>query len=444
MAVNKELRVEITGKDKLSPVLGRIKTGLHRIKAAAKGLGRGIASGMRFASVGAAALAGGLALSIRAAIKQENAEKKLGAVLRATGGAAGISAKAMKEYAAELERTTVYGDEAVIDMQAMLATFKEIKGANFNSATDAILDMSAVLGQDLKSSAIQVGKALNDPIKGVTALSRVGVSFTEGQKELIKSLAEGGDVAGAQAVILKELRSEFGGAARAARTTLGGSLSFLKNQMGSVLEAFGQAADEGLDLRGMFNKIGEGAAKFASEVGDKVVPKLEGLREIITGIFEGGDARSAGIERLKAGFSGLGEGIANTAGKMLLTYAPAIGSAIGKAVREGATSVGRGAGERSVAVDEAIKAGEISGMRGWIAKNSVTGLGKFALTKEQKAGVSQRQKEIQQLNLSQQGRNLASTFASQSGFQKAGKAFFGTKANPLVVQEVAPQGASKQ
>ena len=65
----------------------------------------------------------------------------------------------------------------------------------FNQATGLALDMSVALGHDLASSNIQLGKALNDPIKGITALQRVGVAFTEQQKEQITTLVESGDTA---------------------------------------------------------------------------------------------------------------------------------------------------------------------------------------------------------------------------------------------------------
>jgi phage-related minor tail protein len=91
----------------------------------------------------------------------------------------------------------------------------------FDQATGIITDMSVALGQDTSSSAIQLGKALNDPIKGVTALQRVGVSFTASQKEQITTLVESGKTLDAQKLILAELGKEFGGAAEAAATPLG-------------------------------------------------------------------------------------------------------------------------------------------------------------------------------------------------------------------------------
>jgi len=146
---------------------------------------------------------------------QVQAEKKLEAVLNATGHAAGFSAQQMADYAAELQKTTNFGDEVTISGMAVLASFKNIQGQVFKDTIRAAQDMSSVMGQDLQSSIVQLGKAINDPIKGLSALSRVGVTFTDEQKRLIASLQASGDLMGAQKVILAELQSEFGGAAAA-------------------------------------------------------------------------------------------------------------------------------------------------------------------------------------------------------------------------------------
>lgn len=170
---------------------------------------------------------------------QDKAAKKLESVLRATGGAAGWSAEQLAQVASELQTLTGTGDEVVTDLQAVLATFREIKGDNFTEATKAALDMSHVLGGDLKSSAIQLGKALNDPITGMTALKRSGVTFSESQKETIRTLQEMGDIAGAQKVILEELNHEFGGAAADSMGTFAGQVKLISNRIDDLYETMG-------------------------------------------------------------------------------------------------------------------------------------------------------------------------------------------------------------
>lgn len=180
---------------------------------------------------------------IRATVEQEQAVKQLNATLESTGGAVGRSSQELQDLASSLQRVTTFGDETIISAQSMLATFKEIRGVNFDRTLESVLDLSTKMDQDLKTSVVQLGKALNDPVKGLSALSRVGVSFTKEQTELIKSLSETGRVAEAQVIILQELESEFGGSARAAREGLGGALKSLKNAFGDLLESEDGAED---------------------------------------------------------------------------------------------------------------------------------------------------------------------------------------------------------
>jgi phage host-nuclease inhibitor protein Gam len=180
-----------------------------------------------------------LKFSIGQASEAESVNAKLAAVLQSTGGAAGMSAEELDNMATSLSQLSTYDDEAIKSSEALLLTFTNIGENVFPDATKAILDMSTALGQDLQSSTIQLGKALNDPIAGITALSRVGVSFTQDQKALIKTLVDTGDTLGAQKIILAELNKEFGGQALAASKTYAGQMSQLKNEIGNLGEAVG-------------------------------------------------------------------------------------------------------------------------------------------------------------------------------------------------------------
>jgi phage-related protein len=166
---------------------------------------------------------------------------KTAAVLKSTGGAAKVSAGDIGGLANALSLKAGVDDEIIQSGANVLLTFTKVrneagKGNDiFNQGTSIALDMSKALGTDLQGSVIQVGKALNDPIKGVTALQRVGVSFTEQQKDQIKTLVKSGDTLGAQKLILAELNTEFGGAAAASAT----SGEKLKVAWGNVQETLG-------------------------------------------------------------------------------------------------------------------------------------------------------------------------------------------------------------
>jgi phage-related minor tail protein len=135
-----------------------------------------------------------------------------------------------------LSSLTVIEDDAITSAQALLLTFTKIGGDIFPQAIRAAADMSTALGTDLQGAVTQLGKALNDPLKGITALGRAGVQFSESQKAMIEALVETGRVADAQRLILGELETQFGGSAVAARDTLGGALQALQNSVSNLLE----------------------------------------------------------------------------------------------------------------------------------------------------------------------------------------------------------------
>ncbi|MFW5490434.1 MAG: hypothetical protein ACNI3A_18755 [Desulfovibrio sp.] len=176
---------------------------------------------------------------------QEGAENRLGATLRATGNAAGYNLAQLKAMASGIQEATTAGDELTLSGMSVLATFKQVRGEAFERATMAALDMATVMGNGevsasgLNSTMVQLGKALNDPISGLSSLSRVGVTFTEGQKAQIKSLVETGNVMAAQMVILRELESEFGGAAAAATKNFAGAQTQAANALGDTEEELG-------------------------------------------------------------------------------------------------------------------------------------------------------------------------------------------------------------
>lgn len=230
------------------------------------------------AKVGVQKLTGFLGDTIKSANDSENALAQLTSVLKSTGNAAGLSADDLKNQANALQKLTTFSDEAVMSAQNLLLTFTNVKGSVFKESIPIILDMSQALGQDLKSSSIQLGKALNDPIKGITALSRVGVSFTQQQKDQIEALVGANKSMEAQKIILKELKTEFGGSAEAAGKTFAGSLERLKNQVDDVKESIGTALVKAL------TPFTQQAANFVASVDWDVVIKrsTDAIRNIIS------------------------------------------------------------------------------------------------------------------------------------------------------------------
>jgi len=231
MAITKaELEILINAKDQASSTLKGIGSSFVGL---GKAVGVAVAAG-----AGIAAVFGKESLDAWEA--QEKAIKQLDAVLKSTGGVAKVTRDQALELSAAMQKTSTFADEVVLSGENILLTFTNIGKDTFPQATQTMLDMSAALGQDLKSSAIQLGKALQDPILGVSALRRVGVNFNEEQQKTIQRLVESGKSMEAQKLILKELGTEFGGSAAAQAETFGGRITQLKNQFGDFQEIVGE------------------------------------------------------------------------------------------------------------------------------------------------------------------------------------------------------------
>jgi phage-related minor tail protein len=214
------------------------------VKQAESGLDKLSSGVVGLAKIGAAAAAAtaavGVAWVVNSAkqlmeIEKLNAQTE--AVIASTGSAAGRSIEQINKLNASLEKLTGIEAEVIQEGQNMLLTFTQIKGDQFDAATEAALNLSVALGKDMQSSAMLVGKALNDPIAGLSALSRAGIQFTDDQKATIASLVELGDVAGAQTIILGELETQFGGSAEAFGETTAGMIAKFQNELGELGES---------------------------------------------------------------------------------------------------------------------------------------------------------------------------------------------------------------
>jgi phage-related protein len=288
--------------------------------------------------------------------------KQTNDVVKSTGGAAHMSAQSITDLATSLGHVTSFSRDTVQTGENLLLTFTNIGQNVFPQATKTMLDMSKSLGQDTKSSAIQLGKALNDPITGITALSRVGVTFDAQQKQLIKTYMAHGDIAKAQGIILKELNREFGNSSDATGT-LAGKWQILKNQMNDAKENIGSAvmpilgklADWSIAIIPDFQKVGAKAGEAFAYIGNvlKSVPLME-LR----------DSWKAVTEELGYSIRKIGEVAGTVLGptlKLIKTDADPVAEAIQK-LAKGAVDILSGAlwtvSEAFVRVDKQLQAGK--------------------------------------------------------------------------------------
>jgi hypothetical protein len=189
------------------------------------------------------ALAGGVVLGVRSLAELERVTNLTKGVIESTGGAAGVTAEEVRQMAQDLEALTTADDKAIQSGQNMLLTFTNIGRDSFPQASKAMADMAIAMADgdvgsaNFSDAAKQLGKALNDPLKGMTALQRMGVSFTEDQRDQIETLVKSGDTLGAQKIILAELDREFGKAGEAAGQGFGGDLRRLQDAGEDVTQA---------------------------------------------------------------------------------------------------------------------------------------------------------------------------------------------------------------
>ncbi len=203
---------------------------------AAVGVGAGLAAG------GLAAMFGIVHSGIGEVMDASKADAQLEAGIKSTKNAAHVTKQGLNDLASSIQDYSGQTDDSIAATEALLLTFTNIKNVGpdkiFDDTTRAAADMAAKMGGDSSRYAVQLGKALNDPVKGMTALQRVGVSFTEGQKKQVEQMVKTGDTIGAQKLILKELNVEFGGAAKAAGESIPGQVERAKR----AFEDFTQGA----------------------------------------------------------------------------------------------------------------------------------------------------------------------------------------------------------
>lgn len=291
MARNNTITVNILGDASgAKRAFGQVQKSANGLGTKMAGVGRKVAKGL---AVGVGAVAAGVGALVAGGVKDLINLEKIGAqtasVIKSTGGAANVTAGDVAKLADKLEKLTGIESEGIREGQNLLLTFTNIqnkagKGNNiFTQSTKILTDMSVALGTDVKSSAIQLGKALNDPVKGVTALTRVGVSFTDQQKEQIEAMAEAGDTAGAQKIILAELNKEFGGSAKAFGGTTAGRMAKFKNAIGDIGE---EIASHLLPIAGklatlLADRFLPVAERFGKQVGPFLVSALEAVSRIV-------------------------------------------------------------------------------------------------------------------------------------------------------------------
>lgn len=271
------------------------------------GMGKKIGVGLGVAAAGFVVkeVVQGIGESITLAESANSLSAISASIIESTGGAAQITSAQLDDLNKTLSIKTGIDDELIRSGQNVLLTFTNIKNEVgegnqvFDQASGIILDMATVFGGDATSAATQLGKALNDPIAGIGSLSRVGVQFTEQQKEQIKTLVESGDTLSAQKIILGELETQVGGTAEASADSSAKIANVFEELQESVGRAFLPLLDELADvvvndllpvfetsLFPIFEELGPLIAGLAGPIGQLIGAGLELVMKVVTPLID--------------------------------------------------------------------------------------------------------------------------------------------------------------
>lgn len=185
--------------------------------------------------------------SLSAGAESIKANQLLEAHLKSTGDASKLTAEQLGELAEKQAAGTATTKTYQEGLENMLLTFTNIHGEVYQKALPAVNDIAAAMHESGQSAAVQLGKALNDPIKGMSALQRVGITFSATQKKQITDWQTHGQTAKAQGAIIAEVEKEMGGSAAAAVTPAEKFHAAIENLQESIGEklypAVGKLAD---------------------------------------------------------------------------------------------------------------------------------------------------------------------------------------------------------
>jgi hypothetical protein len=357
MAGSLVLNVEILGEfKKLSDAVKGSEKSLSGLESGAKKFSKGINTALATVGIGlsVAALVSFGKEAIRGAEAAQVADKRLAQVTKSMNLFGSDTAKVtdrLVKFADKQELLTGVTAETVKQVQATLVTFGKLGqsanevGGNFDRATKAALDLAAAGFGSAETNAIQLGKALQDPIKGLTALSRSGVTFTEQEKERIKTLVESNKLGEAQAMILAAIEQQVGGTAEATVT----ASARMEAAFGQIQDAVGLALLPVLEKFSLWLSTPEGQEKiqeiiigitnmitefqnFISFISDKVMPGieaftgakgLEAVAKAIAGLIVSLGVLKVALAVLSAGnpvLAGIIAGLALIAGAMFTVY----------------------------------------------------------------------------------------------------------------------------
>ena len=244
-----------------------------------------------------AGLAAGLKKTITAFSRQERAMGRIQALIKSTGGTAKLTADEIDDLAISLDRATLGTRQGFLDAAAVMLTFKDISGEAFERTLEAAANVAEVMGTDVRSAALQLGKALQEPAIGLSMLARAGVSFSPHAKEIINDFVNMGEKAKALDLILQGVEGQIGGAARGAAAGVAGAADDLSASLSDLSVDIGRAVADFVRL----SEAGKRAAKIIDDLRGETA-RLAFAKQLKFKDLDEGIAKLDALDRVLAGF----------------------------------------------------------------------------------------------------------------------------------------------
>jgi len=142
-------------------------------------------------------------------------------------GAAQKDLQKLNKAADELGDATLFRQEDFTKGFALLTSFRNIGVDAYKEVAEQAANVAQANQVDVKTSFMQLAKALQDPARNLSALNRSGIAFTKQQTEQINALMKSGETAQAHAMILGIVEESYNNLARAAGSGFAGRVDEL-------------------------------------------------------------------------------------------------------------------------------------------------------------------------------------------------------------------------
>ncbi len=233
-------------------------------------------------------LVGGIEASVKAANEAEKAHVQVAAALKSQGNAVPSVVSAYEAYAAALQKTTIFQDDALEGAEALLVQVGNVMPRDMKKALTATTELASGLGKDLTEAAMLVSKAAEG---NTTALKKAGVVLDE-------TTAKSGDFG----KVLDAITAKFGGQAAAIAGTYEGRLIQLGNTWNNLEESIGRVITQNATVLRLFDNVNTLIDQNTSELKENATA-TNAVSDAVILAIKGVALMASALDAVQTGFS---------------------------------------------------------------------------------------------------------------------------------------------